>query len=427
MTLRYLSAPTLLGLAPFALALGLPATASAAGFVEDAKVNVMARNYYFNRDFRNSSSTQQSKQEEWAQGFIFTANSGFTEGTVGFGLDITALYGFKLDSSADRSGTQLLPTSTRRPGQLAGEAADDFGRVGATFKAKVSKTELRVGELMPNVPVLRFNDGRLLPQTFQGATITSKELDGFTFYGAQIRQVSLRNSSDMQDMTPGRFTNAESDRFNYVGGEYTFNEKKTMVGLWHARLEDVYKQNFYNLTHAQKFGDWTLGANLGYFTGKEEGSALAGNLDNKLVTAMLSAGIGGHKVSVGLQKVSGDDGWLSLAGTSGGTLANDMFVQSFDNAKERSWQLRYDYNFAAMGIPGLALMARYGHGDNIHTSTTDDGSQWERNFDLAYTFQGGPLKNLNMRWRNTMLRRDFGSNNDIDENRLIFSYPLSLL
>ena len=45
---------------------------------------------------------------------------------------------------------------------------------------------------------------------------------------------------------------------------------------------------------------------------------------------------------------------------------------------------------------------------------------------MAYTVQSGTLKNLNLKWRNSTMRRDF-SNNEFDENRLIISYPLSLL
>ena len=61
--------------------------------------------------------------------------------------------------------------------------------------------------------------------------------------------------------------------------------------------------------------------------------------------------MGGNTFYVGLQKVSGDNGWMRVNGTSGGTLANDSFNSSYDNANERSWQLRHDYNFAGMGIP----------------------------------------------------------------------------
>jgi hypothetical protein len=128
---------------------------------------------------------------------------------------------------------------------------------------------------------------------------------------------------------------------------------------------------------------------------------------------------------VGLQKVDGDT-WMRVNGTSGGTLANDSFNNSYDYAGERSWQLRHDYNFAALGIPGLTMMNRYISGDNIRTATGDDGEEWGRESELAYTVQSGALKNLNIKWRNSSMRRDYSSN-EFDENRLIINYPISIL
>ncbi|WP_287811275.1 OprD family outer membrane porin, partial [Pseudomonas sp.] len=95
-------------------------------------------------------------------------------------------------------------------------------------------------------------------------------------------------------------------------------------------------------------------------------------------------------------------------------------------AQERSWQVRHDYNFAALGVPGLTLMNRYIHGDNIHTATIDGGSEWGRESELAYTFQEGTFKDLNLRWRNSSMRRDYGTN-QFNENRVIVSYPISIL
>ncbi|HUD30699.1 MAG TPA: OprD family outer membrane porin, partial [Novosphingobium sp.] len=46
------------------------------------------------------------------------------------------------------------------------------------------------------------------------------------------------------------------------------------------------------LTHSQPIGDWTLGANIGWFDGKEDGSALAGDLDNRTWSGLFSAKIG---------------------------------------------------------------------------------------------------------------------------------------
>ncbi|MDT4860611.1 Porin-like protein NicP [compost metagenome] len=222
------------------------------------------------------------------------------------------------------------------------------------------------------------------------------------------------------------FGSALSDRFNFAGGEYRFNDNSTLVGLWHAELQDVYNQQYLQVQHSQPVGDWTLGANLGYFQGDDDGSALAGELDNKVYSGLFSAKYGGNTFYVGLQKVSGDTGWMRVNGTSGGSLGNDSFNASFDNAQERSWQVRHDYNFAALGIPGLTLMNRYISGDNVQVGATDDGKEWIRDTELAYVIQSGALKNLSMKWRNSSVRRDFSSN-QFDENRLIINYPLSIL
>lgn len=407
----------LLGLGTMSLT--FPILGMAEGFVDDTKATLTFRNAYFNRNFVDPANAQ-GKAEEWTQSFILDAKSGYTKGVVGFGIDVLGMYSVKLDGGRGTGGTQLLPIHDD------GRPADDFGRLGVAAKAKVSKTELKVGEWMPVLPILRSDDGRSLPQTFQGGQVTSKEIDGLTLYGGQFRGNSPRNDASMEDMSLNGRGAFQSDRFNFGGGEYAFNEKRTQVGLWYAQLEDIYNQKFINVLHSQPIGDVTLGANLGYFWGKEDGNQLAGDLDNKTAYALLSAKYKGNTFYVGLQKVSGDNGWFRVNGTSGGTLANDSYNASYDNAKEKSWQLRHDLDFAIFGVPGMTLMNRYISGDNVHTGAITDGKEWGRESELAYTVQSGTFKSLNFRWRNSSIRRDF-STNEFDENRVFISYPLSLL
>ncbi|MCQ4258820.1 OprD family porin [Stutzerimonas stutzeri] len=397
------------------LALGIPATASAQGFVEDTKINVNARNFYIGREFRDDAEDR-TKAEEWTQSFILNIQSGYTPGPIGFGVDVLAGVAVKLDGGKGTWGTGLLPRHSD------GRPADDFGRFGVAAKAKVSNTELKIGEMMPVLPILRADDGRSLPQTFEGGMITSREFDGLMLTAGQFRQNSERNDASMEDM---RFGGGASDRFNYIGGEYAIS-KQTTVGLWTAELKDVYEQQYVQLLHTQPLGDdLALTANLGYFQGDESGSARAGNLDNKTYSGLFGLKTGGNTFYVGLQKVSGD-AWMRVNGTSGGSLANDSFNNAYDNAEERSWQVRHDYNFAAVGVPGLTLMNRYIKGDNIELAGNDDGKEWGRESELAYTIQNGPAKNLNIKWRNSSFRSQ-ANTRDLDENRLIFNYPLSIL
>lgn len=48
----------------------------------------------------------------------------------------------------------------------------------------------------------------------------------------------------------------------------------------------------------------------------------------------------------------------------------------------------------------------------------------ERDSDLRYVLQGGPLKGLGLVWRNATYRSAFSR--DIDENRLYLTYELPL-
>lgn len=429
MTARNIVPLALLG--STALALVMPNATHAAGFVEDTKVNLGLRNYYFNRNYLNGTDPmigpannreRQGQAEGWTQNFILDARSGYTQGTVGFGLDVLGLYSIKLDGNRGAANTQLMPIHDD------GEAADQYGRTAVTAKAKLSKTELKVGEWFAVLPILRADDGRSLPQTFQGAQLTSGEIDGLTLYGGQFWKNSQRHDASREEMAynaGGTIGLVEGDDFNFAGGEYRFNGNSTMVGVWHARLENVYQQSFVQLTHSQPVGDWVLGANLGYFNGKDEGSSKAGDLDNKVYQGALSAKRGNNTFQVTYQRLSGDTKFLRVDGASGGSLVNDGFLSAFDSPEERSWQLRHDYNFAGLGIPGLTLMNRYTSGSNIHASGRTDAEEWSRETELAYTIQEGTLKNLNVRWRNSDVRRDVGQ--DLHENRLIINYPLSIL
>ncbi|OLS62515.1 OprD family porin [Pseudomonas putida] len=412
MKIRHTLPFTLLGTGLLA---SLPMTSSAAGFIDDSKATLGLRNFYINRNFTNPSNPQ-SKAEEWTQSFILDARSGFTEGTVGFGADVLGLWSVKLDGGGGTYGTALLPRHDD------GRPADDYGRLAVAGKMRISKTELKVGEWMPVLPILRSDDGRSLPQTFRGGQVTSNEIAGLTLYGGQFRGNSPRNDASMEDMSYG---SGVSDRFNFVGGEYKFNQDRTLFGLWNAVLKDVYEQQYLQVSHMQPLGDWTLGANLGYFHGDDDGAARAGKLDNKTYSGMFSAKYGSNTFWLGLQRVDGNT-WMRVNGTSGGTLANDSYNSSFDNSEERSWQVRHDFNFAGVGVPGLTLMNRYISGQDVHTGNITDGKEWVRESELAYVIQSGTFKNLSIRWRNSSIRRDY-SNNEFDENRLIFNYPLSLL
>lgn len=405
--------------------LSLPVAVQAAneGLVDGASATLQARNYYFSRDFSDIvGANRQSKAEEWAQGFILDFKSGYTPGVVGFGLDAQGLLGIKLDSSRDRVNTGLLPVRDN------GEAADEYSRLGVALKVRLSQTELRVGELQPNLPVLTFSDIRLLPPSYQGASLVSRELDGLTLQGGHLRSTSLRNEAGddklqaMLGHVPQR--QVSSDAFNYLGADYAFNDKRTTASLWYAQLEDIYNQRFVGLKHSEPLGAWVLGANLGYFDSQEDGDKLLGTIDNQAFYSLISAKHGGHTFYVGYQAMFGDNPFPRVFANVT-PLGNEVPTYEFAYTDERSWQARYDYDFAALGLPGLTSTVRYIRGNNVDTGRGFEGKDRERDLDIGYVVQSGALKGLGVRIRNVEARSNYRS--DIDENRLIFSYTWTLL
>ncbi|NCE89377.1 OprD family porin [Pseudomonas sp. L13] len=403
--------------------IGLPVSAQA-GFFEDGKANVELRNFYINRDF-SQTNTSQSKHEEWAQGFLLRYASGFTTGSVGFGLDAIALAGLKLDSSLGRAGSGLLPR------QRDGRSVDESGSLGLTAKVRASKSLLRIGTLHPRLPVAHFNDTRLLPQTFEGVHLNSQELASLIFDAGQIRQVTQRDSTDREDLRPAVASakairvskGATTDKFNFAGVGYKWSPQLS-ANYFYGELDRFYRQHSFSLLHLLPLGDGqSLKSDLRYASSTNQGDS---NIDNTALGAMLTYSLGGHAFGLGFQKMSGDTGYAYIHG-SNAFLPNFVANNDFANRDEQSWQVRYDFNFAAAGIPGLTFMTRYIYGSEIELGAGRPiGSEWERDMDITYVFQSGVLKNLGLMWRNSSLRTNhFGS--DLDDNRLIISYTLPLL
>jgi hypothetical protein len=75
----------------------LAAEPSAQDFMDGLTLDVLSRNFFLQNDYRSPSLANKNYKQEWAQGFIASFASGFTAGTVGFGVDAHGFLGLKLD------------------------------------------------------------------------------------------------------------------------------------------------------------------------------------------------------------------------------------------------------------------------------------------------------------------------------------------
>ena len=439
----------------------LATQAGAAGFLDDSKATLSSRTLYFEQDpreNRNASGTLKGQdQRQTTQGFLFNFISGYTPGTVGFGLDVQGMYGINLSGGIDNRAADGSTANTVSPTSTDGTPVADWARAGANAKVKLSKTELKVGNaLQPNLPILVSNDGRLLPQTFEGGIVTSKEIDGLTLTAGKLTKAAGRASTNYDDLSLGGGTKG-SNNFQFAGGDYKVTKDLT-VQYYYANLEDYYKQQFLGLVHVLPIAeDQSFKTDLRYFhstsDGKNGQTANAGykfnnngysdngEVDNNTWTAMFTYTLGGNAFLLGYQSVS-DDGAMPIInngsvvdsrgrneGEGGNSvyLFTDSMITNFTRTGEKTKFGQYSYDFARLGVPGLKAAVAYLKGDQIRlqNAALGRGSEWERDMRIDYVFQDGFMKGFGVTLRRASLRSDsdlYASQQDTDQTRLVLNY-----
>ena len=406
------------------------------GFVEDSKLNVLIRTFYMNRDARNGASIANSKAgldnsyfEETSIGPRVLFSSGFTQGTIGVGIDAHTLSQVKLDSGRGRTrGADSFATDSE------GRPQDTQSEAGAAIKFRLSDTVLKYGNQFVSSPVFATDDSRLLPEVATGTLITSNEIKGLELTAGRFTglnsQVQTGHDSVKQGSSIYTLRSA-----NIVGASYKFTEN--FSGAIHASdVEDFWKKQYVNLNLVIPVSDdQSFTTDFNAYRSKDDGRKLAGDLDNKVWSLSGAYSIGAHTFTVAHQRSSGPTGY-NYGVDGGGTvfLANSVQISDFVGPNERSWQARYDLNMASYGVPGLSFMTRYITGDNIQLTdgtTNVEGKEHEWNFETKYVIQEGPAKDLSFRVRHSINRANSVENtanyNDFNDTRLIIDYPLSIL
>lgn len=407
--------------------------APSSGFIEGSSLRLLNRNFYFNRDYRDADPGDQSYREEWAHGVMAFYESGFTQGTLGFGVDAHGLLGIKLDSGRGRSGADLLPVAgDDRP-------EDSYSSAGGALKARLSNTELRYGNLRPQVPVFATGDSRLLPETATGFLLSSREIRDLDVQAGHFTAYKLRDSSNQDEALYLNYGEARvGQSIDFLGGSYAF-DKQLSASLYAADFAETWRQFYGNLLYSLPLGDsQALEVDANAYDTRDTGKALQGRIDNLTWSLALGYAFGNHKLTAAYQRVEGDTPFDYVGGDSI-FLANAVNYSDFNGANERSWQLRYDLDFKEYGVPGLKFTVRYVKGDHIDGTRADadggyagmqgeGGRHWERNLDLRYVVRSGPAKDLSLRLRHATHRgNDAQGEGAIDEVRLIAEYPLELL
>ena len=401
------------------------------GFVEDSHLNIAARNAYISRDYKDGGKDK----AEWGQGFIGKFESGFTQGTVGVGVDVIGQYAIRLDGGKGRSGAGGI--NFFKQGD-SGAAPHDLAKGGAAVKARISSTVLKYGDQMPAVPVLQYDNSRLLSETYTGTSIVSKEIKGLELQGGYFTKEAQKGAEGTDS---GNLKNIA-----YLGGSYKFTESLS-AALYASDMEDVLKKQYVNVNYVLALPQeqsLTFDFN-GYKTKLDKSFALqkgdADARDNKIWSLGATWAFGPHSLTLAHQRSTGDTGYMyggyrdstkdSGIGDGGNTiLLANSFWSDFNGKDERSWQAGYGIDFTTFGVPGLSYNIAYVRGTNIDDgSNRGDGTEREIFNQFKYVVQSGPAKDLSLRARASWLRVSTNANKynvGGNEIRLFADYPINV-
>ncbi|MCL9803208.1 OprD family porin [Pseudomonas sp. AKS31] len=418
--------------------------AEAKGFVEDATLTETLKNYYFNRDNKNGGRDQ----KDWTQGFLGNFTSGYTQGTVGVGIDAYGYLALKLDGGDGTSGTGNMSRSdTIKANGYAHDVNDSQGKAGASIKFRVSKTELKFGDMQPSTsPVFAVGGSRILPQTATGFQLQSSEVKDLDLEAGHFYSGSSQDKNARDGGLYANYAGVEANTIDYFGGKYGITENLS-ASLYGAKLEDIWNQYYANVNLTTPFGgDTSLNTDFNIYRTTDTGNKEAGDISNttfSLATAL--SFLKAHTFTLGFQKVNGDTPFDYIGvgkNNRGGDsifLANSIQYSDFNGPGEKSVQARYDLKMAEYGVPGLSFMVRYVKGWDIDGTNTpagsayaglygEDGKHHETNFEAKYVVQSGPAKDLSFRIRQAWhtANSDQGEG-DVKEFRLITEYPLNIL
>jgi len=407
------------------------------GFVEGSSLNLNARNYYMNRNRHQHTDDN----IEWGQGFLGKFESGFTAGPVGVGVDVHGMLGLKLDGGGGTDGSSILPVSDGN-----GKAPGSFSTAGGALKLRGFDTELKAGDLFLTNPVIAGGESRMLPQTFRGVSLTNHSFDGFLIEGGQVSFTKPYNQSGHKRIGTSYGTLPEGDEsqhLNWAGVAWSGLPGLTS-SLYAAELKDIWNQYYYDLDYTYAVNDLvSLNPGLHFYHTQDTGDALLGNIDNNTYSLHFTVGVGHHSVTAAYQRVNGNTPFDYISQGDSIYLDNSQQYSDFNGPNERSWKLKYAYDFAGLGLPGLTSALSYSRGELDLTKVDPDSrgyaswysaegknaKHWERDIDLKYVVQSGQAKDLAVRlqWATNRGANGYGAlDQDTDEYRVIIDYPINV-
>jgi hypothetical protein len=370
---------------------------------------------------------------------IFT--SGFTQGKLGFGTEVSLFGGVTL--AGGRGMGDMVHTDRRGSGddRLAWAYPGVYD-----VKARMSNTTLKYGAQLFDTPFLISHDNRALPATFLGASLVSTDMQDLTFKAGSITKTIPRGQTALQPLRT-EYGGVGFGRLTYAGVDFQY-DRDTKMSLHVSRAANVWDRYYASVSHSAGNPDaikWT--GLLNYYNTQNQGAGKQGSVHLNTYSLGLSGQHRGHTVLASFQQILGDQFFDYLNQSAGDLMSNSMDVD-YNAPHEKSLQLRYTVDMKYYGVPGFSVMTWGVKGwgadagamasvyadpnSSLHNlywknGSIKQGSHWELGLTSVYVVQSGKMKNSTVQF--TLMHHKAAktySDNSSNVYRVVMNVPVNL-
>jgi len=333
-----------------------------------------------------TSRSRRTYEEAWAGGGWLTGKSGWLWDTFSVGASLFTSQ--PLYAPADRDGTLLL--------QPDGDGFTVLGEAWA--KLKYDDHELTGYRQLVDVGYVNQYDGRMAPNTFEGAMLTGKF--GWLGYSAgYLTQIKLRNAETFINMSEAAGAGQTSDGAALAGvrvepWEFLHVDASTVFAV------DTFNTAFVEGKYTRTLSDDVkLSFGVQYTNQRSVGEALIGRFQTWNVGARATLEVHGASIAPAFHRTGSGNNIQTPFGRWPGYLK--LLTKDFDLARQTALGVRLGYDLGRVGAPGVAVGFFFAAGmDAINPKNGhSEPDTREYDFDVNYAPSTGWLRQFSFRVR----------------------------
>ena len=410
-----------------------------------------SRTFYIDRTYSGILNNNRSSLATGGYiGYKSPDYSGFTFAVAAYGT-----YGFDIhNEDADVIGSASYDPS------LYGDAFDNYAFIGQAYvNYAFGNTNIKAGRVRLDTPMAGADDARMLPNLFEAAVLSNKDVENTTLIAAHIFRETTGTFSNVYGApsalslqsgyglgyklgTSGEFENMGTIALGNQDADGNFIDNETAgvtafaaiyTGIEGLKLQawDYIAWDILNAVYLQADFGWNcllsdsvqMKASAQYINESDIGDAFAASIDSNYFAAKVGASFNALSGYVAYSVTGDSDGtmnggiitpWGGMPAFTQGMVTRHMFFADTD-----TWKVAGTYKFTDLGLKASAYYVEFDIGS---LNTYKPGQTWtatEAGFDIQYDVAA--VKGLNLRLR-ANYPSDFAPGLDWDEYRLIANY-----